>query len=79
MSLSVSPELEAQLLERASQEGLSVDAYLKQVLREDDEEIARTEALLREAETSGEPIPLTDGEWDSMLEDARALARSRRA
>jgi hypothetical protein len=70
MSISVQPELEAKLRQRAQAQGISVDAYLERLIHDEDAEIAHSEALLQDAADSGDYIELTEEEWDRMEREA---------
>lgn len=72
----ISPELESKLRARAQAEGIPVDAYLERLLQDEDAEITHTEALLQEAADSGNPVELTEGEWDRIEREAVAEAKS---
>jgi hypothetical protein len=72
MPITMNPELEARLRARAEAEGLTVDAYVDGLLREEDAQIAHTEALLQEATDSGEHVELTEQEWDRLEQEAVA-------
>ncbi len=82
MSIVIAPDVEAKLLSRAQEEGMSVDAYLSRLIQEEEAEIDHTEALLQEAVDSGDYIELDDAEWarmetEALLEiKARATARN---
>ena len=61
---------EAQILERVNNgEPLPVDERL----------IPRLEALLDEADASGEPVGMTAQDWDEIREEGLAILRSRKA
>lgn len=64
MSISLNPELERRLRERAAAEGLSVDAYLDNLVREDQSSRQAVESLITEAYESGEPIDIGPGYWE---------------
>jgi hypothetical protein len=79
MPITVHPDLEAKIRARAEAEGgLTVEAYVDRLIREEDSEIAQTEALLQEAAASGEHLALTEGEWDRMEQEARAALEANR-
>jgi hypothetical protein len=78
MPITVNPNLEAKIRARAQAEGLTVEAYVERLIREEDSEIAQTEALLEEAAASGEHVALTDAEWDRMEQAARAALEAKR-
>jgi len=77
MPITVNPNLEAKIRARAQAEGLTVEAYVERLIREEDSEIAQTEALLEEAAASGEHVALTEREWDRMEQEARVAFKSR--
>jgi len=78
MPITVNPNLEAKIRARAQADGLTVEAYVERLIREEDSEIAHTEALLDEAAASGEHIALTEGEWDRIEQEARAALEAKR-
>ncbi|MGO9273641.1 MAG: hypothetical protein ACLQOO_25960 [Terriglobia bacterium] len=55
MSLSVSPELETQLRDKAQAEGISVEAYVERLIREDEDW----------DEQSGPPLDENDPEFEN--------------
>ena len=77
MPITVHPNLEAKIRARAQADGLTVEAYVERLIREEDSEIAQTEALLEEAAASGEHVALTEREWDRMEQEARVAFKSR--
>ena len=77
MSITIHPELEAKLRTRAEEEGVSVEAYLEHLVRDEAAEIANTETLLSEAADSGEHIELTEEEWDRMEQEALAEVQTK--
>jgi len=78
MPITVHPNLEAKIRARAQADGLTVEAYVERLIREEDSEIAQTEALLEEAAASGEHVALTEREWDRMEQEARAALEAKR-
>jgi hypothetical protein len=78
MPITVHPNLEAKIRARAQAEGLTVEAYVERLIREEDSEIAQTEALLEEAAASGEHVALTEAEWGRMEQEARAALEAKR-
>ncbi len=78
MPITVHPNLEAKIRARAQAEGLTVEAYVERLIREEDSEIAQTEALLEEAAASGEHVALTEREWDRMEQEARVALEAKR-
>jgi len=83
VTLELSPELERIINEKIrSGEFRTPDDLVQQAIRrflDDEEEIAHTEALLREAAESGEYIELTEQEWDKMEMEALEEVRRRKA
>jgi len=65
MSITIHPDLEARLRARAEVEGLTVEAYVERIARDDQEAEDELEALALEGLDSGESIR-ADGEyWDA--------------
>jgi len=64
MSISVHPDLEAKLRQKAEAEGLSVEAYVERLLRSDEQADEELERLALEGLNSGEPIEITSGYWE---------------
>lgn len=64
MSITIHPELEVRLRTRAEAAGLTVEAYLEQLVRAD--QIAEDEltALALEGINSGKPIKPPPGYWE---------------
>ncbi len=77
MPITVDPQLEARLRERAEADGITVSAYVERLIREGDAEIAYTEALLQEAAQSGEHVELNEQEWDRVERESLAEADTR--
>lgn len=73
MPITVDPELAEKLRARAEAEGITVNAYVERLIREDDNEIAHTEALLEQAAQSGEYIELNEQEWDRIEREALSV------
>ena len=63
MSITIGPPLEDELRAKAGAEGLSVEAYLKQLLHADGAEMNKLEALALEGLRSGEPVEPGPGYW----------------
>jgi hypothetical protein len=63
MSISVKPELEQRLRQRAEAEGLSVDAYLDKLLLTEDQALQELEHLLDEALDSSS-LEIGPGYWE---------------
>jgi hypothetical protein len=59
MSISVHPDLEAKLRQKAESEGLSVEAYVERLLRSDEQADEELERLALEGLNSGEPFGVT--------------------
>jgi antitoxin ParD1/3/4 len=64
MSISVHPDLEAKLRQKAEAEGLSLDAYVERLLRSEEQADEELERLALEGLNSGEPIKITSGYWE---------------
>ena len=63
MSLTIHPELEARLRARAEAEGLSVEAYVERIARDDEAAEQELEALALEGLNSGDSIVADDTYW----------------
>ncbi len=63
MSISIQPDLEARLREKAEAEGLSVEAYLESLLQSQEQSEKDLEALALEGLNSGDPIPGDTAYW----------------
>ena len=69
MNIAISPELEAQLQQKATAEGLTVEAYVERLIRED----------AAWAETTEDPLQETDPEFDEIRAAvSEGLAQARR-
>jgi hypothetical protein len=64
MSITISHDLEARLRAKAEAEGLSVEAYLQQMLRSDEESLEKLEELALQGLNSGDPIEAGPGHWE---------------
>ena len=64
MSISVHPDLEAKLRQKAESEGLSLEAYVERLLRSEEQADEELERLALEGLNSGEPIEITSGYWE---------------
>jgi hypothetical protein len=64
MSITLRPDLEARLRERAGAEGLTVEQYVESLARADQEAQEELEALLLEGLESGDPIEPGPGYWE---------------
>jgi hypothetical protein len=73
MSITIHPELEAILRVRAEAEGLTVEAYIERIARDDDAAEEELEALALDGIKSGESIVADEKYW----EDKRRLLRER--
>jgi len=56
MTITIAPELEAQVREKAQTEGLTVEAYVERLIRDEDEWKERFEEPLDEADSQFEEI-----------------------
>jgi predicted outer membrane protein len=63
MSITIHPELEARLRARAEAEGLSVEAYVERIARDDEQAEKELETLAIEGLNSGESIEGDDKYW----------------
>ncbi len=75
MTITLPPELEQRVQEKIELgEYDTPDAFVRtaveRLLMEEEAEIAFTEKLLDEARASGDPIELTDEEWDEIEREA---------
>jgi hypothetical protein len=61
--ISIHPDLEARLRSRAQAEGITVEAYVERIARDDERAEAELEALALEGLQSGEPLPASDDYW----------------
>lgn len=66
MSITINPDLEAKLRERAGQEGLTVEAYLERLVRAEQRATEELEALALEGLNSGRPVEAGPEFWDAM-------------
>jgi hypothetical protein len=64
MSITIHPELEARLRARAEIEGLSVEAYVERIARDDEQAEQELEALALEGLNSGESIEPGEKYWE---------------
>jgi hypothetical protein len=64
MSITIHPELEARLRARAETEGLSVEAYVERIARDDEQAEQELEALALEGLNSGESIEADEKYWE---------------
>lgn len=63
MSISIQPELEALLRTRAESEGISVEAYVERIARDDERAEQELEALAMGGLDSGESILGDESYW----------------
>jgi hypothetical protein len=77
MSITIDPELEARLRARAEAKGITVEAYVEQLMQDEDGEITHTEMLLQEAVDSGDYVELTEEEWLRIEQEAIVEAENR--
>jgi hypothetical protein len=64
MSITIHPELEARLRARADAEGLTVEAYVERIARDDEQAEHELEALALEGLNSGESIFADEEYWE---------------
>ena len=64
MSISITPELESKLRERAASQGLTVEAYMERLVRAEQESANELETLALQGLNSGEPIQIEPGYWE---------------
>ena len=64
MSITIHPELEARLQARAEVEGLTVEAYVERIARDDEQAEQELELLGLEGLNSGESIVADEKYWE---------------
>jgi hypothetical protein len=64
MSIAIDPDLEARLRARAEAEGLTVEAYIERIARDDQQAEEELEALALEGLNSGESIEADEKYWE---------------
>jgi hypothetical protein len=64
MSIVIQPELESRLRARAEAEGLTIQAYVERLARDDEAAEEELEALALEGLNSGESIEGSESYWD---------------
>ncbi len=64
MSITIHPELEVRLRARAEAEGLSVEAYVERIARDDERAEQELEALALEGLNSGDSIVADERYWE---------------
>jgi hypothetical protein len=79
MSLIIHPELEAKLRARADAEGVTVEAYVERIARDDEQAEQEFETLALEGLHSGESIPADETFWrdkqNRLIERDRKIVR----
>ena len=63
MSIPIQPDLETKIRARAEAAGLSIEAYLEQLIRADQQGADELEALALEGLESGAPIEVGPSYW----------------
>ena len=63
MSITLQPELQAKLRERATEAGITVEAYIERLVRTDEAAMNELEELALEGLNSGEPIEADNDEY----------------
>ncbi|MEX2261960.1 MAG: hypothetical protein WD696_08405 [Bryobacteraceae bacterium] len=64
MSITIHPDLEARLRARAEAEGITVEAYIERIARDDEQAEEELEAIALEGLNSGESIEAGPGYWE---------------
>ncbi len=64
MSITIHPELESRLRARAEAEGLTIEAYVERIARDDQQAEEELEALALEGLNSGESIEAGERYWE---------------
>lgn len=64
MSITIHPELEARLRARADAEGLTIEAYVERIARDDEQAEQELESLALEGLNSGESIEADEKYWE---------------
>lgn len=75
MSISIHPELETKLRARAQAEGLTVEVYLKRLMRAEVSAEDEVAALALEGLNSGEPFEPSPGYWEAKHQKLDARLR----
>jgi hypothetical protein len=78
MSMTIQSDLEVRLRGRAEAEGVSVEAYLERVARDDEQAERELERLALEGLYSGDAIVGDDAFWDARIQRVRDRAASPR-
>jgi hypothetical protein len=64
MSITIHPELEARLRARADAEGLTVEAYVERIARDDEQAEQELVTLAHEGLNSGESFVTDENYWE---------------
>jgi hypothetical protein len=64
MAITIRPELEAKLRARAEAAGISVEAYIERIARDEQAAEEELEALAIEGLNSGDPVEVGPGYWE---------------
>ena len=64
MNITIHPELETRLRARAEAEGLTVEAYVERIARDDERAEQELETLALEGLTSGDSIVADENYWE---------------
>jgi len=64
MSITINPELEARLRARADREGVTVEAYVERIARDDERAEQELEELALEGLNSGESVVPDENYWE---------------
>jgi hypothetical protein len=64
MSITIQPELESRLRARAEAEGLTVEAYIERIARDDQKAEEELEELALEGLNSGDSIKADERYWE---------------
>ena len=64
MSITIDPELEARLRARAEAEGLSIEAYVERIARDDERAEEELETLALEGLNSGDSTVADERYWE---------------
>lgn len=64
MSITIHPELEARLRERAAAEGVTVEAYVERIARDDEQAERELESLALDGLNSGESVKADERYWE---------------
>jgi hypothetical protein len=64
MSITIHPDLETRLRARAAAEGLSVEAYVERIARDDEQAERELESLALDGLNSGEALEADEMYWE---------------